>query len=142
FDVIDDSNKTFLGEVFRNHTTRKKFRSESKGLGTGTSGFLRLYTDRLGAIHLAIPPRSEQDFIIEEMDARLAKTNETISRAQREIELIQEYRMRLIADVVTGQVDVRQLADLTSGEDELDEPDMELEEEESEEELAEAEADE
>lgn len=76
------------------------------------------------------------------MDARLAKTNETISRAQREIELIQEYRMRLIADVVTGQVDVRQLADLTSGEDELDEPDMELEEEESEEELAEAEADE
>lgn len=135
FDVINDANTTFLGEVFRNHATRKKFRSESKGLGTGTSGFLRLYTDRLGAIHLALPPRSEQDFIIEERDARLAKTNETISRAQREIELIQEYRTRLIADVVTGRVDVRHLAVAALPEAEVDLLDEEADEEESEEEL-------
>lgn len=30
------------------------------------------------------------------------------ARAQREIELLSEYRTRLIADVVTGQVDVRE----------------------------------
>ena len=135
FDVINDANTTFLGEVFRNHATRKKFRSESKGLGTGTSGFLRLYTDRLGAIHLALPPRSEQDFIIDERDARLAKTNETISRAQREIELIQEYRTRLIADVVTGRVDVRHLSVTAVLNDVADLLDEETGEEESEEEL-------
>ena len=31
-----------------------------------------------------------------------------MARAQREIELLSEYRTRLIADVVTGQVDVRE----------------------------------
>ena len=33
--------------------------------------------------------------------------------AQREIDLIREYRTRLIADVVTGKVDVRHLAPAT-----------------------------
>ena len=31
-----------------------------------------------------------------------------MARARREIELLAEYRIRLIADVVTGQVDVRE----------------------------------
>ena len=31
-----------------------------------------------------------------------------ISRARRQIELLREYRTRLIADVVTGKLDVRQ----------------------------------
>ena len=33
-----------------------------------------------------------------------------ISRTQREIDLFQEYRTRLIADVVTGKLDVREAA--------------------------------
>lgn len=33
-----------------------------------------------------------------------------ITRTQREISLIREYRTRLIADVVTGKVDVRGVA--------------------------------
>jgi type I restriction enzyme S subunit len=32
-----------------------------------------------------------------------------INRTEREISLIQEYRTRLIADVVTGKVDVRDI---------------------------------
>ena len=35
------------------------------------------------------------------------KINQAITRAQREIDLMCEYRTRLISDVVTGQVDVR-----------------------------------
>ena len=38
-------------------------------------------------------------------------------RAQREIDLIREYRTRLIADVVTGKVDVRHLAPPPGSED-------------------------
>ncbi|MBK6733134.1 MAG: hypothetical protein IPG61_03445 [bacterium] len=34
----------------------------------------------------------------------------TISRLQREIDLLREYRTRLIADVVTGKLDVREAA--------------------------------
>ena len=36
--------------------------------------------------------------------------NAVDQRAKREIDLIREYRTRLIADVVTGKVDVRHLA--------------------------------
>ena len=31
-----------------------------------------------------------------------------IARARRQVELVQEYRTRLIADVVTGKLDVRE----------------------------------
>ena len=34
----------------------------------------------------------------------------TISRLEREIELLREYRTRLVADVVTGKLDVREAA--------------------------------
>jgi type I restriction enzyme S subunit len=35
---------------------------------------------------------------------------EAISRLEREIDLLREYRTRLIADVVTGNLDVREAA--------------------------------
>lgn len=43
-----------------------------------------------------------------------------VDRAQREISLLREYRMRLIADVVTGKLDVRDAA--TRLPDEVAEP--------------------
>ena len=36
--------------------------------------------------------------------------NTAISRLEREIELLREYRTRLVADVVTGKLDVREVA--------------------------------
>ena len=36
-----------------------------------------------------------------------------VSRARRQIELMEEYRTRLIADVVTGKIDVREAANTT-----------------------------
>ena len=36
--------------------------------------------------------------------------NDAISAARREIDLLREYRTRLIADVVTGKLDVREAA--------------------------------
>lgn len=37
----------------------------------------------------------------------MVQINEAINRVQHQIDLIREYRTRLIADVVTGKVDVR-----------------------------------
>jgi type I restriction enzyme, S subunit len=107
FDPIADVNVVYLGELFRSRTVRTKFRSESKGLGTGTSGFLRLYNDRFGAIHIPLPPRQEQDSILRFLGEELADLNTAIARTEREIALMQEYRTRLTADVVTGKLDVR-----------------------------------
>ncbi len=110
FDPIGDANVDFLGELFRSRNVRVKFRAESKGLGTGTSGFLRLYNDRLGAIHVALPPAKEQGAILAGLAGELSGANTAISRLEREIELLREYRTRLVADVVTGKLDVREAA--------------------------------
>ncbi len=110
FDPIGDANIDFLGELFRSRTVRAKFRAESKGLGTGTSGFLRLYNDRLGAIHVALPPREEQSSILAGLAHESTIVNTAVSRLEREIELLLEFRTRLVADVVTGKFDVREAA--------------------------------
>lgn len=107
FEPIADANVDFLGELFRSRNMRVKFRAESKGLGTGTSGFMRLYNDRLGAIHVALPPSDEQCEILSGLKDEVSGVNLAIVRLEREIELLREYRTRLVADVVTGKLDVR-----------------------------------
>ncbi|HEC02556.1 MAG TPA: restriction endonuclease subunit S [Phycisphaerales bacterium] len=54
-----------------------------------------------------LPPLEEQRAIIAYINEKYAEISQAISRAEREIDLIREYRTRLIADVVTGKVDVR-----------------------------------
>jgi type I restriction enzyme S subunit len=139
FDPIADVNVDYLGELFRSRTLRVKFRSESKGLGTGTSGFMRLYNDRFGAIHIPLPPREEQDSILKGIGEQSADLNTAIARTEREIALMQEYRTRLTADLVTGKLDVREavvklpdLPDEANAEPPLDEVEGELEPQEAE----------
>ena len=59
---------------------------------------------------LPIPPVSEQAAIVENLRLELSAINQAIDRAQRQISLLREYRTRLIADVVTGKLDVREAA--------------------------------
>ena len=59
---------------------------------------------------LPIPPLSEQAAIVAYLDKATADIDAAIDRARREIELLGEYHTRLIADVVTGKVDVREAA--------------------------------
>ncbi len=64
----------------------------------------------MASFELPIPPHPEQTAIVEYLDAQTAKIDAVISAARREIELLHEYRERLIADVVAGKVDVREVA--------------------------------
>ena len=59
---------------------------------------------------IPIPPVQEQTAIVEYLDQVTANIDTAITRARREIDLLTEYRTRLIADVVTGKVDVREVA--------------------------------
>ena len=61
----------------------------------------------IGSMKFSYPSANEQGEILEHIQKKSAKIDQAITRAQREIELIQEYRIRLISDVVTGQVNVR-----------------------------------
>ncbi len=57
-----------------------------------------------------MPPMHEQQEIVAHVERSTANLNDTIERTQREIDLLREYRTRLIADVVTGKFDVREAA--------------------------------
>ena len=59
------------------------------------------------SVSLPLPPLPEQTAIVEYLDKATADIDAAIARARRQIELVQEYRTRLIADVVTGKLDVR-----------------------------------
>jgi len=56
------------------------------------------------------PPTSEQHIIAGFVTQEASACEGAIERANDEINLIREYRMRLIADVVTGKLDVRESA--------------------------------
>lgn len=45
-----------------------------------------------------------------QLDIDLSGVNTATTRLEREIDLLREYRTRLVADVVTGKLDVREAA--------------------------------
>ena len=56
------------------------------------------------------PPRHEQGEIVRAIDRRIDDIEKLSTKTRQEIESINEYRHRLISDVVTGKVDVREAA--------------------------------
>lgn len=58
-------------------------------------------------VDLPLIPLEEQKAIAEYITAEVAKIDNALPVFQKEIELLREYRTRLISDVVTGQIDVR-----------------------------------
>jgi type I restriction enzyme S subunit len=65
----------------------------------------------IGSLSVAYPPTpEEQKAILDQIGHQTAALQTAIDRAQREINLLREYRTRLIADVVTGTLDVRSVA--------------------------------
>ena len=77
---------------------------------------------QIGAFRLALPDVGEQTRIVCWVSEATAAIVSTIERAQREISLLREYRIRLIADVVTGKLDVRAAAANLPAE--IDEPEL------------------
>ncbi len=69
-----------------------------------------LNVDRIGARAIALPPDVEQQSIVRLIEASSASLTGTIDKAGREVSLLREYRTRLVADVVTGKLDVREAA--------------------------------
>jgi type I restriction enzyme S subunit len=107
FDTMEEINADFFLYLFKTPAARAVFRQESKGLGTGESGFMRLYTDRFGNIQLPVPSPTEQAEIVESIKYEVSATEKAITRTSVELALLQEFRTRLIADIATGKLDVR-----------------------------------
>jgi type I restriction enzyme S subunit len=61
-------------------------------------------------MNIPVPPAHEQDLIVKFLAERVAGIDVAIERMRREINLIQENRICLTADIVTGKLDVREAA--------------------------------
>ena len=70
----------------------------------------KLTQDRLMGIAIAVPSRDEQDEVMALLKDETVRLTDAVTQAHQEIALASEYRTRLIADVVTGKLDVREAA--------------------------------
>lgn len=126
FEKKSEVRVRFLGEVLRTRLFRTHFRRQATGLGTGTAGFLRLYDDDFLATPFCLPPFSEQTRILAYIDSVVRQTESAAERTSQSIAFLREYRTRLIADAVTGKLDVREVAatlpeiDLLASDDQTD----------------------
>jgi len=88
-----------------------------------TTNLASTNTTTLKAFPLLLPTIEEQQFILQQLASETSVLDTAIAKTNREIDLLREYRTRLIADVVTGQVDVRAAAAALPVEiDDADEP--------------------
>lgn len=97
----------FLCMQLRSDSVRPELRRRTKGI---VEGFWRLYTDDLLAMRVRIPDLSTQERVVREIRARDEEFRRVTSKIAEEITLLQEFRARLVADVVTGQVDIRAIS--------------------------------
>jgi type I restriction enzyme S subunit len=83
---------------------------QSKSSGKLNTIRMRIPMGKLNRVEIPYPPPSEQQTIVAGIGTEIAPVITAIDRTEREIALMQEYRTRLTADVVTGKLDVREAA--------------------------------
>ena len=66
-----------------------------------------LAVERIQNLRLPVPPRDEQALLARQIEDETAGLRRAVATAQREINLLGEYRTCQIANVVTGKLDVR-----------------------------------
>ena len=100
----DHLNPDFLVALMGSFHTRNYFYVTAKQ----TTNLAATNRTTLGNLPMCLPSADEQLSILEHVTEQCRAQNEAIERARRQIDLMNEYRTRLIADVVTGQLDVRE----------------------------------
>jgi len=90
--------------LFRTPNFISEINRFSKGVW---SSRLRLYPTEFFEIQLPLIPVEEQKNIVDHIKKETSRINSIISKSEKEIELLQEYRTALISEVVTGKIDVR-----------------------------------
>lgn len=106
FDVAPSASNEYFLIFFKTSLLGTQFRLSSKGLGTGSSGFMRLYTDNFGDIKVPLCDISEQDQIVQFIQRKTETIDDGISVIQSQIDTYKEYKTTLINAAVTGKIKV------------------------------------
>lgn len=102
--TIEKGFSNYLAYLFLTDTWRSQLRSRVNGVKVYsiTQGILKQST-------VLIPPSDVQKKIVDYLDGRCSDIDRLIESINSKISLLVEYRTRLISDVVTGQIDVRDI---------------------------------
>jgi type I restriction enzyme S subunit len=73
-----------------------------------TTTMTTISQEKIASLEILLPSLEEQDIIVQCINLNNAQIFETITKLEKEIALLQEYRTALISEVVTGKIDVRQ----------------------------------
>jgi type I restriction enzyme, S subunit len=101
----DKIQPSFLVQLIQTHVFYEQVLADT----TGTAQF-NVSTNDIENVAVALPPLNEQENIVSQIAKEVEPIVAAITRLEREIDLVREYRTRLVADVVTGKLDVREVA--------------------------------
>jgi type I restriction enzyme S subunit len=100
-------NPHYLNAVFQCSSFHKSLVRIGNGI---LAHRMRIPMELLKCELLPYPSCAEQTRIVEELRSATEAFDRVIARTEREMDLLREYRTRLVADVVTGKLDVREAA--------------------------------
>ncbi len=106
YDAVRDLNLEYFLLLFKTPLLGTQFRLGSKGLGTGSSGFMRLYSENFGDIKISYCSKSEQTEILSFINEKSKFINASIELIEQQIEKLKEYKTTLINSAVTGKIKV------------------------------------
>lgn len=103
FNFNTDCEKKYFHYLWRLPAYAGAFKTQSKGI---IDSRLRLYPIYFLAFKTIVPPIEEQQAIVKYIEEKTTKIDSLICELQSEIEYLKEYKQKLIADCVTGQIKV------------------------------------
>jgi type I restriction enzyme S subunit len=102
--ISSETSMSFLGYLFKTSACLSHFYSRAKGV---MAGYIRLYSDQLLDIKIPFPPIEEQEKIVEQIKAETVTIDTAIAKAEKEIELIKEYKSAMISEAVMGNINAK-----------------------------------
>jgi type I restriction enzyme S subunit len=119
FSLASSLDFRFADYLFQSRVMVAQYVTSSKGVGDIQRD---IHTPWLMNTKVPIPPREKQTAIVAYLDGELPEITHQLSRYEREISLLREFQTRLVADVVIGKLDVRDVAAQLPDEPEEPEP--------------------
>jgi len=105
--VSEKAIPQFVVHLIRDKVSRAQIESKTNG---ASDSMQNIGQGVIRNLVVALPPLTEQQKIVEFLSEQVKLINLSRLEAQKEISLLHEFRTRLIADVVTGKLDVREVA--------------------------------
>ena len=106
--IVLSLNKTldshYASYLFRSRCMVDQYLVISRGVGSIQRN---LYWSALKRVVVPIPSKKEQMEIVEYLDGLNNKFDATIKKLTEEVAVLEEYKNKIIADTVTGKIDVR-----------------------------------